>query len=237
MTTELDGHRRYHNAPEAGALTLLEHERVEAACTAWRSLKETIKRTFESWITIGQGLQTLRQKADQLGGRNTFDRLRHQAGLGEIDKATVSRLLHIVQRCSEVSQWRDQLSEQQQVNWASPSAIFKHCPVLAKPKHTQNSMSPMAQLRQANVALQEEIFQLRRAGDDLFSSRDSATDIARLICDRLLQRLSPDKVRRVVEELPKIVAERAALSRDAMGIKGPRTKTARHATDAEAASQ
>lgn len=181
MTTELKDRWRYHNAPEAGALTLAEHDKIEAACTAWRSLKETIKRTFELWITIGQGLQTLRNKADHLGGRSTFERLRNQAGLGEIDKGTVSRLLQIMERLPEVTRWHDQLPEYQQVEWASPSALFKHCPIVAKPKiaDAEKRLSPMEKLREANIALQAENHSLKQREDgDRWKPTDTAHDIA-----------------------------------------------------------
>jgi hypothetical protein len=35
-----------------------------------------LRRTFDHWVTVGRGLQLLRQKADQIGSRNAFNDLR-----------------------------------------------------------------------------------------------------------------------------------------------------------------
>jgi hypothetical protein len=114
------------------ALSLDEHASVEAARGAYAMLK----KTFESWITVGRGLQTLWLKAERIGGRQTFGRLREKENLGErqLQKATVTRLLQIIERLPEVEHWRQTLTQKQQFEWSSPSAIFKHCPVFAKPK-------------------------------------------------------------------------------------------------------
>jgi hypothetical protein len=83
-------------------------------------------------------------------------------------------------------------------------------------------LSPVAKLKQEVVRLEDENLQLRRAGDDLFSSRDSAADIARLIADRLLQRLSPPKVRLVLVQLAQVFTERAELPREPMSAESPK---------------
>ena len=38
----------------------------------------TLRRTFDHWVKVGRGLQLLRQKADQIGTRNSFNDLRDQ---------------------------------------------------------------------------------------------------------------------------------------------------------------
>jgi hypothetical protein len=42
-----------------------------------------LRRTFDHWVTVGRGLQLLRQKADQIGTRNAFNDLRDQHCLGD----------------------------------------------------------------------------------------------------------------------------------------------------------
>jgi hypothetical protein len=134
------------------------------------------------WIIIAKGLRTLRTKADRIGGRQTFRRLREQAGLGEkaIPPATVTRLDTILDNLPAVMSWHQRLDEQQQFRWASPSAVFKHCPVFKKDgSRDGDRLSPMAQLKQANMVLQEENHKLKQREDgDRFKPTDSARDIA-----------------------------------------------------------
>ena len=62
-------------------------------------------------------------------------------------------------------------------------------------------------LQQENAALKTDRARLLRAGEDFFAGSDTATDIARTITDHLM-RLSPDKARTVLEELPKLYRAR-----------------------------
>jgi hypothetical protein len=107
-----------------------ENVLLEAARDAWGSLKNT----FEHWISIGHALKILRDKADRLGGRWSFQKLREQQGLGELDKGTITRLLRIMENLPKVVAWRETLTGKQQVEWSSPSAVFKHCPLFKPPK-------------------------------------------------------------------------------------------------------
>jgi len=125
---------RYHNAPESGQLTQDELIEVGAARDAWIS----IKRTFEMWVTIGRGVQRLRAKADAIGGRRTFQRLMDQNGLGELCspklKAVTTRLLKIIDNLGPVGAWHASLESHQRVAWASPTSVYRHCPVFAEAK-------------------------------------------------------------------------------------------------------
>jgi hypothetical protein len=170
---------RFDNAPELGALSLEEHASVEAA----RGAVMALKKTFEHWLTILKGLEVLRHKAERIGGRQTFKRLREQAGLGKeiIPDATMTRGFDILERLPEVMTWRQTLTDRQQYEWASPSAVYKHCPLFAKDSR-KPEMSPMEKLRQANIALQEENHKLKQREDgDRFKPTDTANDIAAVL--------------------------------------------------------
>jgi hypothetical protein len=157
------------------ALSIDEHASVEAARSAFMALK----RTFEHWITVGRGLQTLWLKAERIGDRQAFRRLREQAGLGEsqLQKATVTRLLQIIEKLPEVELWRrEQLTQKQQFEWSSPSAVFKHCPVFAKPKNgvakpkkttAKETTGRLAELEARNIELEEELTGTREGGGSL----------------------------------------------------------------------
>jgi hypothetical protein len=151
-----------------------------------------MKRTFEFWMLIARGLQALKDKADRLGGRFTFDRLREREGLGGkrkdgtdiLNKTRVSRLLAILDHASEVEAWRKDLADKQRFEWASPEAVWRHCPVFANPKPADEDqpLSAMAQLKQANIVLQEENHNLKQQEDgDRWKPTDTAADIATVI--------------------------------------------------------
>ena len=116
------------NAPESMDFSASENAQLEAMRGAW----SVLRRTFEQWIVVGRGLQTLRDRAERIGGRKTFQRLRDQQGIGQLDKGIVSRLLKIMDNLSQVTEWHSTLGEAQQVEWASPNAVYKHCPLFAK---------------------------------------------------------------------------------------------------------
>jgi hypothetical protein len=165
-----------HNTPDLPSLTTEEQTYVEAALEAMQSFK----KTFEFWMTIAQALRALRDKANQIGGRFTFDRLREREGLGSelINKTRVSRLLAILERRDEVEAWRATLASNKRFDWQSPESIWNKCPIFHEPKEddprTEPKPSPMAKLKLANQDLQEENFQLnerlkRADGAALFS--------------------------------------------------------------------
>jgi len=111
-----------------------EDEALEAARAAWVGLR---KRTFEGWIAIGKGIRILRRRADQLGGRKTFQRLMAEQGFRidgpkaerQFDKTAATRLLQVMEQETEVRTWHQQLTPVQQAEWASPNAILRHCPI------------------------------------------------------------------------------------------------------------
>ena len=89
-----------------------------------------LRRTFEHWVKVGRGLQLLRQKADQIGTRNSFNDLRDQHRLGDkhFRKEVVSRLLKVMDNLEAVEAWRATLTEKQRLEWASPDTIVRRCP-------------------------------------------------------------------------------------------------------------
>jgi hypothetical protein len=131
--------RRYRNDPESRGLTEEEKTLFEAA----RQAIGLLKKTFETWMVIGKAVQAARARANRLGGGKTFRRILEQQGLARIvPPATATRLLQIIGHLPEVSAWHASLNDQQQVAWASPSAVFKHCPVFADSKAATRKPSP-----------------------------------------------------------------------------------------------
>jgi hypothetical protein len=206
----------YHNAPELAALSLEEHASIEAARNAFT----TLKRTLDHWMTIGKGLQVLHAKAERLNaGRGTFKRLRELAGLGEkaIPKSTVTRLFAILDNLPAVTEWQQGLTDKQKYDWASPISVHRHCPVFKKQKSDdeKSKLSPMAQLKQANIALQEENHRLKqqqRKDGDCFKPTDTAKDIATALVGTL-SGFPLAKARRVALHMLEIIKERKKAKR------------------------
>jgi hypothetical protein len=193
-----------HNYPDLPSLSLEEHTYVDAA----REALATMKRTFEFWILVARGLQALKDKADRIGGRFTFDRLREREGLGGkrrdgtdvLNKTRVSRLLAILDELPAVESWRATLTDKQRFEWASPEAIFRHCAVFLKDRPTSDKPSPYAQMKQANIALQEENTELKNHEDgDRFKPTDTAKDIATVLVGMFSQRKATEIARHMLE--------------------------------------
>jgi hypothetical protein len=195
-----------HNIPGLPSLSHEEITYVEAA----REALVTIKRTFEFWIVIARGLQTLKDKAERIGGRFTFDKLREREGLGGRDKqgkevlnkTRVSRLLAILDNLSEVERWRGQLTGKQRFDWASPEAVFRHCPVFTKPESGNRKPSPYAQMKQANISLQEGNARLKKIkGDERWTPTEKAEDVATAIIGMFSPSKAKDIAGRILSKL------------------------------------
>jgi hypothetical protein len=211
-----------HNEPRD--LPSLSHEGITYVEAAREALV-TIKRSFEFWIVIARGLRALKDKAERIGGRFTFDRLREREGLGGRDKqgkeilnkTRVSRLLAILDNIAAVEGWRATLTEKQRFDWASPEAVFRHCPVFAAPldEEGKRKPSPYAQMKQANIVLQEENAQLKQRGDgDTFNPKTSSP---REIALALVGQLAPyrGKAEKVWHELGALVKPKKATAEPA----------------------
>jgi len=184
-----------HNTPELPSLSFEENTYVEAARGALLSLK----KTFELWVAIARGLRALKDKAERIGGRFTFDRLREREGLGGknshggniLNKTRVSRLFAILDHLAEVESWRANLTPKQCFDWASPEAVCRHCPAFARPKpEGPKPMTRAEQDRQALAAALQENYELKQREDgDRFKLTDTADDIANVLVDMV----SPSK--------------------------------------------
>jgi hypothetical protein len=166
----------------------------------------TEKRSFERWLIIGKAVRILRKRADLLNlGRKTFARLMEEQGFKmdgpkpqrQFNKVAITRLLQVMEHEREVIEWHQQkLTPTQQIAWASPDAIIRHCPIFAKPKTTDRK-SAFQKLEETNIELQERLHraeeEIKRGGGDLWTKDDRPEDIANI----MLSKLSRDKVGRV----------------------------------------
>jgi hypothetical protein len=159
---------RFHNAPESRAFSQDERVVIENGRQAWG----IIRKTFDSYVTIGRAVMLIRDKASAIGGRKTFARLLEQEDLGYFaskeGKASCSRLLRIMENLADVTDWHEGLTTKQKIEWASPASIVKRCPVFvsskprkapgAKPKATEE----VAELRRANADLKARVAEVQQ---------------------------------------------------------------------------
>jgi hypothetical protein len=215
---------------EAG-LTQVNPDLVIRGQEAWRRLKKSLA----DWFTLAEALNHGQHHAMLESNSNEPKGARFQAKMGEwlrttgfdeIDKGIRSRLLLCLKYRDEIEAWHKALPSNKRLQLNHPSSVWRNWQAATIAGRTAASetppkLSPIGRLKQEVVRLEEQNFQLRRAGGDLFSQKDSAADIARLIADRLLQCLSPTKVRQILESLPKIIAERAELPCEPMTAAAP----------------
>jgi hypothetical protein len=202
------------NAPESEAITLEDQTIFDNA----RSAIVSLKKTFESWMTIGKGVVRAREIADRRGGAKTFMRLIEQQGLASIvNKATASNLLRIMERYADVVRWHESLTDRQRIDWAAPTTIIKRCPIFCNPSLADdgNRMTPAERDRQALAAALERIADLerelsQRQDGDTFDYR---TTPAKQIAKTVIGNLQPypgkgrDFLREAQAELERLRAE------------------------------
>jgi hypothetical protein len=208
-------------------------EIVRRGQEAWSRLKAG--QSWQDWLAVGEAIQVGRHCAMVEANTNRPSGSRYEsifgawlrtAGLDALDKAGRSRLLKCLEHRVEIEAWRQTLPANKRLQLNHPNTIWRNwstATVAGKATAEKPAqLSPVGKLKQEIARLEDENLQLRRAGDDLFSSKDTAADIARLIADRLLQRLSPPRVRQVLEQLSQVVTKRAELPREPMSAEPPK---------------
>jgi hypothetical protein len=208
---------------------------------AWARLR--VGRSWDDWITVGEAIQVGRHHAmieartnEARGSRyeSIFGGWLRTTGFDTLDKADRKRLLDCLGHRAQIEAWRQTLPTNKLLELNHPTSVWRkwrNATVAGNVATSQQvpRLSPVAKLKQEMMRLEEENFRFRRAGDDLFSGRDTAADIARLIADRL-QQLSPTKVQQVLDHLRQVVSDRAALPREPMTPEPPKRNKKRRRT-------
>jgi hypothetical protein len=209
-------------------------EIVRRGQEAWTRLQAG--RSWEDWLAVGEAIQVGRHRAmveadtnQPRGSRfnSIFGEWLQETGFSTLDKGDRKRLLDCLEHRAAIEAWRETLPANKRLQLNHPASVWRNwqkATVAGKAASKPAQLSPIGKLKQEVVRLEDENLQLRRAGDDLFSSKDTAADIARLIADRLLQRLSPSKVQQVLDHLRQVVTERAELPREPMTLPTRRKK-------------
>jgi hypothetical protein len=197
-------------------LTQVNPDPVARGQAAWGRLKKSLA----DWFAVAEALHHGQHLAMLESRTNKPEGARFQAvmgewlrgtGFAEIDKGVRSRLLNCLKHRTAIETWHATLPSNKRQQLAHPNAIWRAWQKSTVPgKMTvATRSSPVAKYKEEVARLEDENRRLRRAGDDLFVAQDTATDIARLLADRLV-RITPTKAKQVLELLPKLYAERSA---------------------------
>jgi hypothetical protein len=185
---------------------------------AWHRLREG--HSWDDWLLVGEALKYGRHLAMLEAHTNEPSGARYQAvfgewlqttGLHEIDKATRSRLFDCLAHRTEIEAWRQTLTLNKRLKFNHPDSVWRNwqrSTVAGKATLTKR-LSPIAKYKEEVARLENENYILRRAGDDLFTAKDTAIDIAQLLAERLV-RLTPSKAKEILAQLPTLYAQRAA---------------------------
>jgi hypothetical protein len=194
---------------------------IEAGRTAMTSLR----KTFDLWIAVGRAVETLALKAERIGGRQTFKRLMAQNGFKidgpaterQLDKSIISKLLRIMENLTEVQAWHEGLSDRQKIDYASPSTVFKHCPLFAKDKvKAEPKLTEKELLKQSVAKLEEENHKLKQQKED---ERFTPTDTSENVAKTVVGMFTPRKAEQVARHILALLKERAAAKTDVVKVK------------------
>jgi hypothetical protein len=119
----------------------LRYESYQDARDAIKRINEhAVKRSFQNWMTVGEGYRTAQNEAMEIAGVNcpdgnaykmAFARVLEREKLHDtqktgIDKNTRSILLRIMEHEPEVQAWHAALPIEQKREWNSPKSIWRH---------------------------------------------------------------------------------------------------------------
>lgn len=213
-----DEHQQRQDETRVGPSNPAADPIVQRGRDAWSRLGQG--QSWQDWLAVGEALRVGRHLAmleahtnEPTGPRyqTVFGEWLETEGFSEIDKGDRKRLFDCLKHREEIESWRATLPLNKRLELNHPSTVWRNW---QKSTVTGNATvtprtSPVAKFKQEVARLEDENHRLRRAGDDLFVAQDTATDIARLLADRLV-RITPTKARQILELLPKLYAERSA---------------------------
>jgi hypothetical protein len=145
------------------------------------------KKTFEAWMDLVKGVQVCDRRAEQTSIKS--QRLLKRAGLGVLNerkhKTLLSNMRKIGEHYRDVVAWHAGLPQHLQWEWASPSAVVKHCPIFkisadasededksGKDKTPPTPMEHLAKLRKGYIAQAKMLTAAERADELAIVSKE-----------------------------------------------------------------
>jgi hypothetical protein len=185
---------------------------------------ERKRRSFEDWMLIGDALQVGRTEVMRAIHTNKPTGGRYEKAMGQwlfarsfhlIDKCTRNHLLECLQHRAEIAKWRANLTAAEQFSFNHPTTVLRKWrrATLVPDPNGPPKTSAFAKLKEANIELQERLHraerEIARDNDDLWTPRDTADDIARVV----LERLPANKAERVARAILKKLKDNATGAR------------------------
>lgn len=170
--------------------------------------------SWKDWLQIGAALcigrtETIREAhVNAPNGRNyniAYATWLKKYGFDTIDKGDRARLFDVMDHLVEIETWRAQLTRTERSKLNHPSTIWRKwkAATVISDSSAPPKTSTIAKLKEINIELQEKLHraerELSRGGGDLWSSDDTAEDIAAV----MVGKLSPSKAERVARAILK----------------------------------
>jgi hypothetical protein len=183
---------------------------------------ERLRRSYDDWMDIAEALAVGRAEVMAAVHTNQPTGKRYAKAMGEwllarsfqlINEGTRNRLLECLQHRNEIERWRARLTDTERFRFNHPDTVlrkWKSATVVLDPNAPPKPPSAYAKMKETNVDLQERLHRaelrerLHRAEGDLWSSTDTAADIAAFMIDEL----SAVKAERMAREILKLVKSR-----------------------------
>jgi hypothetical protein len=188
---------------------------IKRAQEAWERLVKG--HTWLDWLLIGEALLLGRTEAmhdaqtNQPTGRRyagLFGAWLQKHGFDAIDKSDRSRLFECLGHRAEIEVWRTALPLNKQLSLNHPSTVLHHWKASTQAPDPAKLKKPS--IREAHAEALEQIDRLEkeiaRGGADLWTSRDRARDIAKVMIGKLSRAKAEAVARSMLEMLKKAEA-------------------------------
>ena len=149
---------------------------------------------WSDWCTIAQALQIGQSEAMRAAGTNkpqgpryrkAFSEWLASAGLEDIaDKDVRCRLLYLNKNINAVDDWFQTLPSNQREKMNHPNTVwraFKKPRVISDPTKATQKLSPFAKMKQSLAEREEELANLKAAGEKFFAAKHEPEDVVRIL--------------------------------------------------------
>jgi hypothetical protein len=166
---------------------------IERGRQAWKRIRSD--STYGDWMQVGEALDIGRTECMRSAHTNeprgrryneAFSAWLTENGFADIDKGTRSRLEECMKNRARIEAWRSRLSLTERLRLNHPNGVIRkwRAEETVPEKSAAKSRGANA-LKLENVRLQDELHRIKQNAGDVFSAKDSARDIAKVLFDML----------------------------------------------------
>jgi hypothetical protein len=196
-----------------------KEQTIQLGREAWLDLS-TKDQQWEKWLAVGAALAVGREEAMFEAGTNKPERAKYnkvfgawlaRQGFDKIDECDRSRLFKCIDNSAAIEKWRATLTTSERLKLNHPSSVLRRWKAksIVPDPNKSPKLLPVAKLNESIATLSEENHRLKqeieRGGGDLWSPKDRAKDIAKVMVDKL----SRSKAEAVARAILKMLHEKA----------------------------